>query len=75
MEEASVTVSEDGLVWADSSGTTTIAAEMAYWREVDGWIGQRERYTAVVPEDLDYYLPEQECELPARAARGRGSRL
>jgi hypothetical protein len=52
---------ENGSGWP-CQNETVIQARTAFWREVP-WLGRRERYTAVVPEDLEYYDPQEFDEL------------
>ncbi|MCW5871378.1 MAG: hypothetical protein KIS61_29255 [Candidatus Eremiobacteraeota bacterium] len=80
IEEASLKVTKEELVWSDhenvgSVKTSTVTSETAYWREIDGWLGPKERYTAVQSDDLDYYAPELDCELPSPSLRGPGQAL
>lgn len=62
IEEAHVRLEDDGLVWFEGcqiEGTANLVrAEALYFREVDDWVGLRERYTAALESDVHYYDPE-----------------
>ncbi len=71
IDEASVVVKEDSVVWHE--GPSSIEAESMFWRTMDAWVGKRERYSAVTPEDLSYYDPEPANSITE--TRGPGAKL
>lgn len=80
IEEATIRFSDGKLIWSDHNDIglqkiSIISSDFAYWREIKGWLGQRERYTAVQSDDLEYYNPEQDCEMLDLSLRGPGQAL
>jgi len=74
ISEAFITLGEEGMVvWSDVSNVeqyheflpTVIRAKFMSWRTMDEWIGIRERYTAVTPDDIHYYDPEPTSMVPS----------
>ena len=64
MFEAAMFYQDDWLYWTDScrrasmAEHTTIKSKRAFWRETPHWLGRREIYSGVVPDDLGYYDPQ-----------------
>lgn len=80
IEEGTIRVSEGKLLWSDCSDiqlekSSLVSSDFAYWREIKGWLGPRERYSAVQPEDVEYYIPEKDCEMLDVSLRGGGQPL